>query len=166
LASAGHRCRPVENPFRFASIKRIAHVLCKPNRHESDAKCAAPIGKALDPALALMTIKREVLTLVAAGLMNKQVAAEIGIAELPAVDGLSIPEELARREARLAKLAEARAKIEARAKERSAPEMAKHRAKLAARESGTGPRLRPRRSKLPQACQRLARLMRELAASW
>ena len=26
--------------------------------------------------------------------------------------------------------------------------------------------LRPRRSKLPHACQRLARLMRELAASW
>jgi len=33
-------------------------------------------------------------------------------------DGLSIPDELARREDRLAKLAVARAKIEARAKER------------------------------------------------
>jgi hypothetical protein len=33
-------------------------------------------------------------------------------------DGMSIPEELARREERLAKLAEARAKLEARAKER------------------------------------------------
>jgi transposase len=41
-----------------------------------------------------------------------------------AVDGMSIPEELARREARLAKLAEARAKIEARAKERFEQEMA------------------------------------------
>src|SRR6476661_3093084 len=38
-------------------------------------------------------------------------------ADLP--DGLSIPDELARREERLAKLAEARAKIETRAKERS-----------------------------------------------
>jgi len=52
-----------------------------------------------------------------------------------AVDGMSIPEELARREARLAKLAEARAKIEARAKERFEQEMAEHRAKLAAREA-------------------------------
>jgi transposase len=51
-----------------------------------------------------------------------------------AVDGMSIPEELARREARLARLSEARAKIEARAKERFNEEMAEHRAKLAARE--------------------------------
>jgi hypothetical protein len=47
-------------------------------------------------------------------------------------DGMSIPEELARREERLAKLAEARAKLEARAKERFEREMAEHRAKLAA----------------------------------
>ncbi|MBV8111741.1 MAG: IS1182 family transposase [Hyphomicrobiales bacterium] len=50
-------------------------------------------------------------------------------------DGLSIPDELARREKRLAKLAEARAKIEARAKERYEQEAAEHRAKLAAREA-------------------------------
>jgi hypothetical protein len=50
-------------------------------------------------------------------------------------DGMSILEELARREARLAKLGEARAKIEARAKERFAQEMAEYRAKLAAREA-------------------------------
>jgi hypothetical protein len=49
------------------------------------------------------------------------------------VDGMSVPEELARREDRLAKLAEARARIEARAKERFEQEMAEHRAKLAAR---------------------------------
>src|SRR5580658_8584642 len=52
-------------------------------------------------------------------------------------DGLSIPEELARREERLAKLAEARAKLEARAKERFEREMAEHRAKLAARDEKT-----------------------------
>ena len=52
-----------------------------------------------------------------------------------ALDGMSIPEELARREARLAKLAEARAKIEARAKERFEQEMAAYRAKLASREA-------------------------------
>ena len=51
------------------------------------------------------------------------------------VDGMSIPEELARREDRLAKLAQARAKIEARAKERFAREAAEHRAKLVAREA-------------------------------
>src|SRR6202051_247859 len=50
------------------------------------------------------------------------------------VDGMSIPEELARREERLAKLAEARTKLEARAKERFEQEMAEHRAKLSARE--------------------------------
>jgi hypothetical protein len=48
---------------------------------------------------------------------------------------MSIPEELARREDRLAKLAQARAKIEARAKERFEREAAEHRAKLAAREA-------------------------------
>src|SRR6266853_2033629 len=50
------------------------------------------------------------------------------------VDGMSIPEELARREERLAKLAEARTKLEARAKERFEQEMAEHRTKLLARE--------------------------------
>src|SRR5580658_1476185 len=52
-------------------------------------------------------------------------------------DGLSIPEELALRKQRLAKLAEARAKIEARAKERYERERAEHEAKLAAREAKT-----------------------------
>src|SRR6476469_3829403 len=50
-------------------------------------------------------------------------------------DGMSIPDELARREKRLAKLAQARAKIEARAKERFEREAAEHKAKLAAREA-------------------------------
>src|ERR1700704_600398 len=50
-------------------------------------------------------------------------------------DGMSIPEELARREGRLVQLAEARAKLEARAKERFEREMAEHRAKQAAREA-------------------------------
>jgi hypothetical protein len=46
---------------------------------------------------------------------------------------MSIPEELARREDRLAKLAEARAKIEARARERHEREQAEYQAKLAER---------------------------------
>jgi hypothetical protein len=57
-------------------------------------------------------------------------------ADLP--DGMSIPEELKRREDRLAKLAEARASIEARARERFARDSAEHEAKLAAREAKIG----------------------------
>src|SRR5271156_3323521 len=78
-----------------------------------------------------------------AGKIEAQLKAEV--AELLAraeaadqadvADGMSIPEELARREERLAKLAEARAKLEARAKERFEREMAEHRAKQAARET-------------------------------
>jgi transposase len=56
-------------------------------------------------------------------------------ADIP--DGMSIPDELARREERLAKLAEARARIEARAKERYEREKAEHLAKLAARQAKT-----------------------------
>ena len=52
-------------------------------------------------------------------------------ADLP--DGLSIPDELARREERLEKLAEARATIEARARARFEREQAEYEAKLAAR---------------------------------
>jgi hypothetical protein len=56
-------------------------------------------------------------------------------ADIP--DGMSIPDELARREDRLQKIAEARAKIEARAKERFAREQAEHEAKLAVRKAKT-----------------------------
>jgi hypothetical protein len=66
-----------------------------------------------------------------AALMAKAEAADQ--ADLP--DGFSIPEELARREERLGKLAEARAKIEARAKERHAREQADYEAKLAGRQA-------------------------------
>jgi hypothetical protein len=63
-------------------------------------------------------------------------------------DGLSIPDELARREERLQKLAEARAKIEARARERFEREQAEYQAKLAARNAkamttGKKPKGRP-----------------------
>ena len=52
-------------------------------------------------------------------------------ADIP--DGMSIPEELERREVRLAAIAEAKAMIEARAQERLEHEQAEHQAKLAAR---------------------------------
>jgi hypothetical protein len=66
-----------------------------------------------------------------ADLLGKAEAADQ--ADVP--DGMSIPEELARREARLAKLAEARAKLEARAKERFERERAEYEAKLTARQA-------------------------------
>jgi transposase len=80
-----------------------------------------------------------------AGKIEAQLKAEVAelLAKAEAADqtdmpdGMSIPEELARREDRLEKLAVARAKIEARAKERYAREMADHEAKLAAREAKT-----------------------------
>jgi transposase len=76
-----------------------------------------------------------------AGKIEAQLQAEVAdlmakaesedTADIP--DGMSIPDELARREERLRKLAEARTKIEARAKERYARELAEHETKLAAR---------------------------------
>ncbi len=51
--------------------------------------------------------------------------------------GLSIPEELERREKRLEQLAQARAKLEARAKERFEREQAEHDRKMAARAQKT-----------------------------
>jgi len=78
-----------------------------------------------------------------AGKIEAQLKAEVAklLAKAEAADqadvpdGMSIPEELARREARLEQLAVARAKIEARAKERLARDEAKYAAKLAAREA-------------------------------
>ena len=77
-----------------------------------------------------------------------KVAELLAKADLP--DGLSIPDELARREERLAKLAEARAKIEARAKERFEREQAEHEAKLAARDAKAAATGRKPRGKPPQ----------------
>jgi membrane protein involved in colicin uptake len=78
-----------------------------------------------------------------AGKLEAQLKAEVGelLAKAEAADnadvpdGMSIPEELERREQRLKKLAEARAKIEARASERFAGEQAEYDAKIAAREA-------------------------------
>jgi transposase len=76
-----------------------------------------------------------------AGKLEAQLKAEV--AELMALaeaadaadvpDGMSVPEELARREDRLARIAEAKAAIEARAKERFAREQAEYEAKMRAR---------------------------------
>ena len=68
-----------------------------------------------------------------ADLLAKAEAADQ--ADVP--DGMSVPEELARREQRLAAIARAKATIEARAKERHERERAEYEAKLAAREART-----------------------------
>jgi transposase len=81
-----------------------------------------------------------------AALLAKAEAADR--ADLP--DGLSIPDELARREERLAKLAAARAKIEARAKARFECERAEHEAKLAARDAKAAATGRKPKGKPPE----------------
>ena len=81
-----------------------------------------------------------------ADLLAKAEAADR--ADLP--DGLSIPDELARRQERLAKLAEARATIEARARERFEREQAEHEAKLAARDAKAEATGKKPRGKPPQ----------------
>jgi transposase len=85
--------------------------------------------------------KHSALSYEHAGRIESQLKAEVtellakaeAADQSDAPDGLSIPDELARREERLQKLGEARAKIEARAKERFEREQAEHQAKLAAR---------------------------------
>jgi transposase len=68
-----------------------------------------------------------------ADLLAKAEAAD----QADAPDGMSIPEELARRETRHAEIARAKAVIEGRAKERHARERADYEEKLAAREART-----------------------------
>lgn len=70
-------------------------------------------------------LKREVKQLL-------RLAEQADAADIP--DGMSIPEELERREQRLAAIADAKAKIEARAQERFEREQAEYQARMAARE--------------------------------
>jgi len=65
-------------------------------------------------------------------------------------DGMSVPAELQRREDRLAAIAEAKGKIEARAAERYAREQADHQAKLAAREAKAAASGKKPRGKAPK----------------
>jgi transposase len=95
-----------------------------------------------------------------AGKLEAQLKAEVAalLAKAEAADqakvpdGLSIPDELARREERLSRLAEARAQIEARAKERYQHEQAEHEARLArraAKAAASGNKPRGRKPKPP-----------------
>jgi hypothetical protein len=74
--------------------------------------------------------------------------------QTPVPDGMSLPEALKRREERLAAIAEAKAKIEARAQERFAHEQAEYAAKMAAREAravATGKKPKGRAPKPPES---------------
>src|SRR5450631_358452 len=82
-----------------------------------------------------------------AELLNKAEAADQ--ADVP--DGMQVPEELARRERRLAEIARAKAVIEARAKERHVRERAEYEAKMAARDAKTAQTGKNPRGRVPQA---------------
>src|ERR1700688_2752803 len=81
-----------------------------------------------------------------ADLLGKAEAADQ--ADVP--DGMSIPEELARREKRLAENARAKVVIEARAKERHARERAEYEAKMAARDGRAAETGKKARGRVPQ----------------
>ena len=81
-----------------------------------------------------------------ADLLGKAEAADQ--ADVP--DGMQVPEELARREKRLAEIARAKAVIEARAKERHARERAEYEAKMEAREARAAETGKRPRGRVPQ----------------
>jgi transposase len=81
-----------------------------------------------------------------ADLLGKAEAADQ--ADVP--DGMQVPEELARREKRLAEIARAKVVIEARAKERHARERAEYEAKMAAREAKVAETGKKARGRAPQ----------------
>jgi transposase len=83
----------------------------------------------------------------AADLLGKAEAADQ--ADVP--DGMQVPEELARREKRLAEIARAKAVIEARAKERHARERAEYEAKMAARDAKAAQTGKKPGGRVPQA---------------
>jgi len=98
-----------------------------------------PVASALSHEHACKT-EVQFETLVAELLPQPETAGQMNVP-----DGRSIPEQLVRREVRLAKLVVAHAKIEARAeievrtRERCAQELAAHQAKLATREAKKAP---------------------------
>lgn len=86
--------------------------------------------------------------------LRAEVAALFALAEQAdqgtVPDGLVVADEIARRQDRLARLAEAKAVLEARAKERDAAEQAAYQAKLREREAKARRSGRPPRGKPPQ----------------
>jgi transposase len=89
--------------------------------------------------------------------LQAEVSALTALAEaadqVPVVEGMEVPAEIARREARLKALAEAKTKIEARAQERFAREQAEYQHKAAKRQAqrDAGKKPRGREPKPPQS---------------
>jgi hypothetical protein len=81
--------------------------------------------------------KHSALSYEHAGKIEARLKAEVAelMAKAEAADQSAVPDELARREDRLQRIAAARATIEARAKERFERQQAEHKAKLTAREA-------------------------------
>ena len=151
IATFRRRFLPQLNKL-FAQILLIAHQmdilkLGSVSLDGSKVKANASKHKALsfDHACKLETqIKAEV-----AELLKKAEAADK--ADIP--DGMNIPEELERRETRLAAIAAAKAEIERRAAERHAREQAAYEKKLAERaskEQATGKKARGKEPKPPK----------------
>lgn len=151
IATFRRRFLPQLNPL-FAQILLIAHQmgvlkLGRVSLDGSKIKANASKHKALSYAYACKLeaqIKAEV-----ADLLKKAEAADR--ADLP--DGMDIPEELERRETRLAAIAEAKAEIKRRAAERYAREQAVYEKKLAERaqkERATGKKAKGKHPKPPQ----------------
>jgi transposase len=78
------------------------------------------------------------------------VAEGVSCTQADVPDGMQVPEELARREKRLAEIARAKVLIEARAKERHARERADYEAKLAARETKAAATGKKQRGRVPE----------------
>ncbi|MEZ5555624.1 IS1182 family transposase [Haliea sp.] len=105
--------------------------------------------------------KRKALSYAHAKKIEAQLQAEVSALaaqaeaadQTPAVEGLDVPAEIARRETRLAALADAKRKIEARAQERFEQEQAEYEQKQARRQaqrdSGKKPRGREPKAPLP-----------------
>ena len=95
--------------------------------------------------------------------LEEEIAALLAKAEdadwAPLEDGLRIPDEVTRRQERRAKLAAARAEMEARAYARAQAERAEYEAKLARREEVKVEGKKPRRQD-PKTSERRARSQR------
>lgn len=152
IANFRKRFLPLLNPL-FVQILLIAHQmgclkLGKVSLDGTKVKANASKHRALSWKHANQI--EEQLKAEVAELLRQ--AEEADNSELP--DGLDIPAELARREARLEAIAEAKVEIERRAAERYAAEQAEYEKKLAerkAKEQETGKKPRGKQPKPPQS---------------
>ena len=128
---------------RENQLSRFGTVSLDGTKIHANASCHSALSYGHAEAIEVQ-LKAEVQELLA-------LAEQADGAELP--DGMSLPEELTRREERLAAIAAAKAKIEARAEERRAREQVDYEAKLAAREAKAAATGKASRGKPPEPPQ-------------